>query len=1201
MLQVRNMLYHHAMPCTVPPSCFTAHSAGRGQVQHQGSHNISTSFPSLPQLQEQMKSVRAAPAASVTRISKPSSSSNPQPHVHGPGCGHSHAHVQPPPAEFDLAQALQQAMGGILGEVKEHVAPENPPRAPSSSSANTGQPFPKAVHRKQSKFSLARKAKPEPAGDATSQDAQPAIRAGTLPASQPGGGALGSTGLVPSRGGSSAMDERAIVDAEGSRMLAAMSDAEVAEAQAELMARLSPEAVAFLKKRRQEKAAALAGSSGPSTSVQNLPSAAPHAHEQAHDGRLANRRESASAESHVMRQLTPAARLRFDVGGRVVGLAPRDQPAATAPDAPYNGTEVVSRDPVRQAEGYIPSTESYTVQEACTLARSTVPQQRALALRLLGSVIASSRPRGGETSASVPLPEAVSSELASADGGAVHWADVWMHLLHAANVTRVLRYALDDSNVVVVASAAEAIAALVCPCGTEQAALEAADANPLAGWPAPPLRHMQRPSGAGAWMASPLDLQSQREERRKKVAQTAAAGQLPDDDEAEGDVDEEELAKVDPMGGLLNMQLLQRMAYLLSTPSMARAAVALLSIVTAVALAGKDAADAAVRTPGLLAALGKILGASEMGGPLAVEAVFLEARPMALRALRALCQSSAVAARAAREAGLSRFVYPPLLLSHDKRDLTTLSSWGDHIEALRIWRCLGMHGQYLIHMDDVYPTLCSYLSPAWSTLSSLCDAPTPSASGEQLSCTASWVVAREAYLVLAQLCWHAARAGGGEEGMLSPECAKSIAIEATRWLAELPSTAIDILLRNLEHTCEARSGTIGRGGVHAAPAIALAQPPAALVMSSIAAALHFLGSYWATGDRSPENKDASSLATVQELCGDDRAVPILCAAASKTALETTLVDQQSSCFLLAAAAAGGIALCRLTQAVNQATAPARVTAMEPFLSPAAIYLLNTSSRALDATLLQPWDCPQLLRATMVARAIAVGGATNDVAPLDVALIALAGLAPGAEDTALQLLGLACSPRQVERAVRAAQAALCQQQGTLAPLASMRGGSGSHGDAAEGAQLPHIPSGIEVGGVLLAGYAATLLGLVQEEAPEGGGAEGSGKGLVASHMAGLLRPEGEPSPPVKLNFNSTFYKYRYIAGLFIRWPSTLMFYMPSQVPCSRCPQAGCWTTFPSLHRALTSLPALTSPWDMRCCGPWAWKSSARPAWVQYLRH
>lgn len=148
----------------------------------------------------------------------------------------------------------------------------------------------------------------------------------------------------------------------------------------------------------------------------------------------------------------------------------------------------------RQGEGL--GAEGYSVQEACLLARSTLAQQRVLALRLLAAVLALSRPSVAcSSSVRVPLPPAIAAELQQQAAAGLEWVAVWHHALHAADVVLLLRRSLDDAHPAVAAAAAQALAALLGAAGpagaAEEAAAEGTDAAPLAGWPAPPLRHMQ--------------------------------------------------------------------------------------------------------------------------------------------------------------------------------------------------------------------------------------------------------------------------------------------------------------------------------------------------------------------------------------------------------------------------------------------------------------------------------------------------------------------------------------------------------------------------------------------------------------------------------------------------------------------------------------------------------------------------------------
>lgn len=113
--------------------------------------------------------------------------------------------------------------------------------------------------------------------------------------------------------------------------------------------------------------------------------------------------------------------------------------------------------------------EGYTLEEACLLARSSLPQQRAAALRLLGCVLACSRPVAHSTPRPIILNHLLGGAAdqtrpaAAATAAALDWGDIWRHALHAADVALVVRLALDDANLAVVGAAAEALVALVGP------------------------------------------------------------------------------------------------------------------------------------------------------------------------------------------------------------------------------------------------------------------------------------------------------------------------------------------------------------------------------------------------------------------------------------------------------------------------------------------------------------------------------------------------------------------------------------------------------------------------------------------------------------------------------------------------------------------------------------------------------------------
>ncbi|PRW59348.1 RNA polymerase II-associated [Chlorella sorokiniana] len=774
-----------------------------------------------------------------------------------------------------LMAAMQSALKDIVGDVQERAvaAPPQPPPPPVAPAAEApGGAFPAATHRKLSKFALGRQQ--QRSGGVAAAAAGP-------PAAQP---AATETAAVAAA--DSPQDDESRIDAENRQLLAAMSEEQLAAAREEVLQRLPPGAADFLRRRGAEKAAkagpaagsaatAAAAAAGSAGSEQAPAAGAqPAAKQAAAAARALPQRQQpqpsqlrpAAGGSDSAPQASLAARLRFDVEGAVVGLRPAGSSADVSP------AEVAERDPLRQEGGA--SGEGYSVQEACLLARSSVPQQRVLALRLLRAVLALSRPSvAASDTRLVTLPAALAAQLeqeGQCEAVAVEWVAVWHHALHAADMVLLLRRSLDDPHSAVVAAAAEALTALVGASGpagaAEEAAAEMADACTLTGWPVPAMRHMQRPTASGAWVAAPA------------APQLHLDADVEDEGQEEA-LNEHQLAKVDPLSGLLHMSLLERIVYLLTTARAAAAVEPLLSILIRCCQAGKDVANQIMDTPGMTDALKTVLdsppppvpagGAAAEGPGDATAGAFYAARPKALRLLRQLAQASKAAARQLQEEGLVRFALDQLLRpagmavepaparssSRGSSD-GGLKQRGQLTEALRLWRSYAQHGFYLLLLDDAYPSLCTHFTPPPLP---------PAANGAAQEQLQQWAVAREAYAAAAQLCWHAARCEQ-HDSQLSPQCAAALAAEALGWLAGCP-------LQQLLDSCAAAAavgaptgsgspGNSSSGGAAAAaaaagmtarlssfPAVAAAMPSSsqqAVLLSTLAAVLHFVGSYWST-------------------------------------------------------------------------------------------------------------------------------------------------------------------------------------------------------------------------------------------------------------------------------------------------------------------------------------------------------------------
>ena len=110
-------------------------------------------------------------------------------------------------------------------------------------------------------------------------------------------------------------------------------------------------------------------------------------------------------------------------------------------------------------------------------------------------------------------------------------------------------------------------------------------------------------------------------------------------------LDERALAKVDPLSALLATGLLERTSYVLATLRAPGAAAPLLRLLARCCAAGEDVAAQAAATHGMGDALGAVLGTLPPGPESSnADVAYHAARPWALRALRALCQSSSAAA-----------------------------------------------------------------------------------------------------------------------------------------------------------------------------------------------------------------------------------------------------------------------------------------------------------------------------------------------------------------------------------------------------------------------------------------------------------------------------------------------------------------------------------------------------------------------------
>lgn len=417
-----------------------------------------------------------------------------------------------------------------------------------------------------------------------------------------------------------------------------------------------------------------------------------------------------------------------------------------------------------------------------------------------------------------------------------------------------------------------------------------------------------------------------------------------------------------------------------------------------------------------------------------------------------------------------------------------------------------------------------------------------------------WAASREAYLTLAQLCQQAGSCAP-HEAMVTVEAATALAREALLWLQSLP---LDHLLRQCaqlvqqeqlqaaagggEAAAASRAGMQGRtaGGsiIHhpspfpalavlsgasglmgvapAAPTAAAGAAEAYVVLSTLSAALHFLGAFWgAWGGLEAEDRAEACEALAkagllgqQQLPGTVASLPTQAAAEAAlgagtpipvACLEPVVQLLQQGVSVIASPCTYGPAASSLA-AVNLAVALGRMEAalqppsgtsssssssspglgstasqavLAPLLSPAAaagLLAAYSAATGFDTTMMQPWSGARWQRTAQVARAAAAalvltsGGTSSSsggsnggaAARCNVAAAVLCTLPPGDDSAALLALSeLLSEDSGAMGSTHLAAAALDEvASGALASLAG--GANTEQGNGLEGCGLNYIP-------------------------------------------------------------------------------------------------------------------------------------------------
>lgn len=463
-------------------------------------------------------------------------------------------------------------------------------------------------------------------------------------------------------------------------ILASMSPSEVQDAREEVLGRLSSKHIDFLKRRGRDKVV-----NNSLKEVLESGGAQGRYDLAAHTSRL--NPPDQGGDIPEAGTTDAAGRIRFDLDGNPVGWC-EDQTPQTINRRESAESSAVSRDPLRCAEGSVPS-NGYTIKEAIFLTRSTVHQQRVVGFRVLEAVLDAFAPLGRgctpltlrpveqeHRKSVVPLSTTLTNE------------DVWNHAVGTADVVLAIRAGLDDRNDSVILAAARAMEALL---QVNSDRLQSPSGHGIS------VRYISRRKETGPWEAFPVN---------------------PDGDSDGQAFNEREIAKIDPAIGLINMRLLDRIAFLLSlhekslttkSESEQHIDASLVRTLGCIARLGPDVCEKVASTPGLVASLLNRLPDQEHCQTSKRSVQSTTQLVHQLKAIKYLCRSSAK-------------ICETVVLSYNSRitALMALMSESSTIvaECLGIWRSIvdmgkeeGVGCAEFGSLEDYFPVLQHYLCP----------------------------------------------------------------------------------------------------------------------------------------------------------------------------------------------------------------------------------------------------------------------------------------------------------------------------------------------------------------------------------------------------------------------------------------------------------------------------------------------------------
>ncbi|KAL9231869.1 hypothetical protein vseg_007035 [Gypsophila vaccaria] len=495
------------------------------------------------------------------------------------------------------------------------------------------------------------------------------------------------------------------IDAENRARLERMSPEEIAEAQADIRNRINPELLNRLKKRGikklekratsglstgdvdvlgdkqsdrivgENKSSAQESTSLPETQTNQLLQSKPD--EEAQNSIS----KGSSMWSNWSKRVEAVRNMRFSLDGNVI--------EGNSSGSTYTADNVAKRDFLR-TEGD-PGAAGYTIKEALALARSVVTAQRALALHLLASV----------------LNNALHNICRSEPDCLVDWQAVWAYALGPEpELALSIRLAIDDNHQSVVLASARVIQCILACDLNEDFFDITTKMTRLDLFTAPVFR--SRPDakhgyfGGGFWKYS------------SKPSNIIPRDEEVMDDKNEGGrtlKDDNAVASQDVAAGLVRMEILPRLLYLLEAGPAAPLEQCILSILIAVARHSTTCANAVWNCERLVQT---IVDRFNMQDTLEHQG----AKIKSVTLLRVLAQSSKTICVDIISKGFFQVMTWQLYrVTHSIEEWVRLGSEKCRlsselmVEQLSFWKVCIMYGYCVSTFTGFFPALCLWLNP----------------------------------------------------------------------------------------------------------------------------------------------------------------------------------------------------------------------------------------------------------------------------------------------------------------------------------------------------------------------------------------------------------------------------------------------------------------------------------------------------------